>query len=121
MKSGPLLNGSTFRHSRRIARRTAAACVVLTILCADTVNFIVSGASDVLGLPTRDARLEAHRPSDVLKLSPCGVSIHHEVKHSPAFGTLHVKLGPGAQFRAEAGAMVAMQVRASSCVGVAGL
>lgn len=105
MKSGPLLNGSTFRHSRRIARRTAAACVVLTILCAD----IVSCASDVLGLPTRDAKLEAHRPSDVLKLSPCGASISHEVKHSPAFGTLHVKLGPGAQFRAEAGAMVAMQ------------
>eukprot|EP00802_Teleaulax_amphioxeia_P010121 Tamp_10146.p2 GENE.Tamp_10146~~Tamp_10146.p2 ORF type:complete len:315 (+),score=58.53 Tamp_10146:887-1831(+) len=53
--------------------------------------------------------LEAHRPANVLKLSPCGAAIRESVKHSPAFGTLHVELGAGASLRAEAGSMVCMQ------------
>jgi len=56
--------------------------------------------------------LEAHRPANVLKLSPCGAAIRESVKHSPAFGTLHVELGAGASLRAEAGSMVCMQVAA---------
>lgn len=67
-----------------------------------------------VAVPERDEPpLEAHRPSNALKLSPCGAAIKESVKHSPAFGTLHVKLGAGASLRAEAGSMVCMQVTAA--------
>ena len=78
------------------------------VLSAVWVN--LTSSSGVLALDTPSIQLEAHRPANCLKLSPCGAAIKESVKHSPAFGTLHVKLGPGAEFRAEAGAMVAMQV-----------
>jgi len=76
----------------------------------------LTSSSGVLALDTPSIQLEAHRPANCLKLSPCGAAIKESVKHSPAFGTLHVKLGPGAEFRAEAGAMVAMQNTISETV-----
>ena len=60
--------------------------------------------------------LEPFRPANVLKLSPSGAGFQEQVNHSPAFGTLHVKLGPGAKLKAEAGAMVCMQVCSSFTV-----
>ena len=66
-------------------------------------------SSDTLPTPSAVPALEPFRPANAMKLSPCGAKIDETIKHSPAFGTLHVKLGPGAQIHAEAGAMVCMQ------------
>ena len=60
--------------------------------------------------PAQERALAAFRPETVLRLSPQGANIQESVKHSPAFATLHVKLGAGAEIIAEAGAMVCMQV-----------
>jgi hypothetical protein len=80
-------------------------------------NLPVGSAQDFHVAFHQDQELALHRPSNVLKLSPCGEAIEESILHSPAFGTLHVKLGPGASLRAEAGVMVCMQVRlAITCV-----
>ena len=92
---------------------TAAACLLMLVLWTTQStgsNLPVGSAQDFHVAFHQDHELAPHRPSNVLKLSPCGEAIEESILHSPAFGTLHVKLGPGASLRAEAGVMVCMQV-----------
>ena len=98
---------------------TTAAVLMLVLWTTQSTgsNLPVGSAQDFHVAFHQDHELAPHRPSNVLKLSPCGEAIEESILHSPAFGTLHVKLGPGASLRAEAGVMVCMQVRlAISCV-----